>query len=68
LVAHTHITHHPRTGRRLQGPRNLYKDRFDALENVSSILDEPTFAQAVQDLLVDNDEVDEDDQEFELAI
>jgi hypothetical protein len=63
LVAHTHITHHPRTGRRLQGPRNLYIDRFDVLENVSSILDEPSFAQAVQDLLVDADEADEDDQE-----
>jgi hypothetical protein len=30
-------------------------NRFDALENVSSILDEPAFVQAVQDLSVDND-------------
>jgi hypothetical protein len=62
LVAHRHITRHPRTGRRLEGPRNLYIDRFDAPENVSSILDEPSFAQAVQDLLLDDPEVEEDEQ------
>jgi hypothetical protein len=64
LVAHQHITHDPRTRKRLQGPRNLYLNRFDALENVSSILDEPTFAQVVQDLLAGgDDEVDADDRE-----
>jgi hypothetical protein len=56
LVAHQRITRHPRTGKRLQGPRNLYFNRFDTLENVSSILDEPAFVQAVRKLSVDEDD------------
>jgi hypothetical protein len=56
LVAHEQITHNPHTGKRLLGPRNLYSNRFDLLENVSSILDEPAFARAVQEQLVGEDD------------
>jgi hypothetical protein len=34
LVAHERITRHPRTKKRLQGPRNLYLNRFDTLSNI----------------------------------
>lgn len=38
LVVRKRILHNPRTGRRLQGPRNLYENRFDTLVDASKTL------------------------------
>jgi DNA-binding HxlR family transcriptional regulator len=47
LITRTQILHDPRNGNRLQGPRNLYRNRFDRL--ASEAISATAFAKAVKE-------------------
>jgi hypothetical protein len=49
LVTSQRITHHPRTARRLRGPRNLYTNHFDQLERNARVLKPNEYGKELED-------------------